>query len=81
MKKYGQFDRVLKQLTPRLLLSQTHSILPHGDCLSFYAEDVDSYAERVDNLLTVFRSMRTEKLIGFEIKGVQHIVKTLGNLS
>jgi hypothetical protein len=43
----------------------------HGDWLSLYFKDEDSYGERVDNFLTVFRSMLNDELIGFEMKGVR----------
>ena len=52
----------------------------HGDCLSLYFKDEDSYGERVDNILTVFRSMADDELIGFEIKGVRKILRKLGQL-
>jgi hypothetical protein len=49
-----------------------------GDCASFYFQDKDSYADRVDNFLTIFRSTDTDEMIGFEIKGVSQIMRDLG---
>lgn len=51
----------------------------HGDALIFYFKDDQSYAERVDALLTVYRSMETNEMVGCEIKGVQSILEKLGN--
>ena len=51
---------------------------PDGDFLTFYFRDEDHYAERVDELLTVYRSMENHELIGCKIKGVSRILDTLG---
>src|SRR5438270_23949 len=52
-----------------------------GDFLTFFFEDEDHYAERMDEILTVYRSMKTEEFVGFKLKGVLHLLKTLGDLS
>lgn len=51
----------------------------HGDALIFYFKDDPSYGERVDSLLTVYRSMETNELVGCEIKGVRSILEKLGS--
>lgn len=48
-----------------------------GDSLSFYFRDEDSYGERVDQLLTLYRSIETGRIVGCQIKGVQCILKRL----
>lgn len=53
--------------------------VPEGDCLTFYFKDDEAYAERVDELLTVYRSMKSDELVGCQIKGVRFILKNLGN--
>ena len=53
---------------------------PDGDFLTFYFREDDHYAERVDELLTVYLSMDTQELVGCKIKGVRRILDTLGKL-
>ena len=45
---------------------------PEGDSLMFYMKDEESYRERIDDLLTVYRSIETNEIIGCQIKGVRH---------
>jgi hypothetical protein len=48
-----------------------------GDSLSFYFRDEASYGERVDQLLTLYRSIENKRIVGCQIKGVQCILKRL----
>jgi len=48
---------------------------PHGDCLVFKSEEVAVVAHRVDEILTVYESAETGKTIGFQIKGIGHLLK------
>jgi len=41
---------------------------PEGDCVLFYAEDVEHYGQRVDEFLTVFRATNDDRIVGCEIK-------------
>ena len=50
-----------------------------GDFLTFYFEDRDHYSERLDEYLTVYRSMEGEKFVGFKLKGVAHLLSTVGD--
>ncbi len=53
-----------------------------GDFVSYYLVDEDHYAERVDELLTVYRSMKDRnRLVGCKIKGVSRILETLGSFA
>ncbi len=45
---------------------------PEGDSLMFFMKDEESYRERIDELLTVYRSMQTNGIVGCQIKGVRH---------
>jgi hypothetical protein len=45
---------------------------PEGDSLMFFMKDEESYRERIDELLTVYRSMETNGIVGCQIKGVRH---------
>jgi hypothetical protein len=49
-----------------------------GDFLTYFFRGDNAYAERIDDILTVYRSMDTTELVGFKIKGVRYIVETLG---
>jgi hypothetical protein len=50
---------------------------PEGDSLMFYMKDEESYRERIDDLLTVYRSVETNEIIGCQIKGVRHKLEEL----
>ena len=43
---------------------------PDGDCIEFLAKPDAFYAERVDDLVTVYYSQETNQVIGSLIKGV-----------
>ena len=51
---------------------------PDGDFLTFFFREDDHYAERVDDLLTVYHSMENHEPVGYKIKGVRLIFETLG---
>ena len=48
-----------------------------GDCIEFFAKGERYYGERVDNYVTVYRSMQTNEIIGSIIKNVKELCKTL----
>ena len=48
-----------------------------GDCIEFIAAPDSYYAERIDPLVTVYRSQETDEVVGSLIKGVR---KFLGNV-
>ena len=50
-----------------------------GDALTFYFEDEPSYRDRVDDFLTIYRSLKNNEMVGCQIKGVRNILKTLGD--
>jgi hypothetical protein len=52
---------------------------PDGDSLIFYVRDVQSYAKRLNPLLTVFLSSDDHSLVGCEVKGVQHMLRLAGD--
>jgi len=41
-----------------------------GDCLFFIHEQVPYYAQRVDGLLTVYRALSGDRIVGLQIKGI-----------
>lgn len=50
---------------------------PDGDCIEFLIEPHDFYAERIDDLITVYYSRETNEIIGSLIKGVSGLRKKL----
>src|SRR6266481_2965245 len=66
-------DQFLKENeTERKTFEPSPLYTPEGDSLMFYIKDEDSYHERIDDLLTVYRSITTNQTIGCQIKGVRH---------
>jgi hypothetical protein len=57
--------------------------VPHyfaqGDFVTYYFRNDPCYAERVDDLLTVFLTFDSNEVVGCKIKGVKHILRTAGN--
>lgn len=57
--------------------------VPHyvrsGDYLTYFLTDEDCYAERLDDVLTVYLARGTDRLVGCKVKGVKHILRTAGN--
>ena len=50
-----------------------------GDYLSVFFSDEDYFAERIDDFLTVYRSVDSESLIGCKVKGVSLLAKNIQN--
>jgi len=51
-----------------------------GDTLCFYAEDVPSYAQRINEPLTVVLSIFGHRVIGIKIMGVRRIIGRMQRL-
>lgn len=72
-------DDFAKQMM--LLAKPAEKFEPHayydadGDCIEFVAKPDSFYAERVDDLVTVYYSQATGELMGSLIKGVSHFLK------
>jgi hypothetical protein len=50
---------------------------PDGDCIEFLAKPDPFYAERIDDLVTVYYSQETDEVIGSLIKGVAKFCRDL----
>ncbi|HKB16325.1 MAG TPA: hypothetical protein VKF62_09670 [Planctomycetota bacterium] len=46
-----------------------------GDCVFFFNEDVPYRAERVDDLLTLYRALGSDRIVGAEVKGIRNLPK------
>lgn len=64
---------------PAKVFSPVAQYIPEGDCLVFYFKNDASYAHRVDDLLTLYRSERGNEIVGCEIKGIRCILRRLGD--
>lgn len=51
---------------------------PTGDYLTYFVSDERSYAKRLDDVVTVYLAMGSDRLVGCKVKGVRHILKTAG---
>jgi hypothetical protein len=54
--------------------------IPHyfasGDYVTFYSRDVRCHAKRVDDVLTVYRSMDSGEVVGCQINGVRKLLSS-----
>src|SRR5260221_12848433 len=62
--------RMMLLAKPAEQFSPTATYDPDGDCIEFLAHPDPFYAERFDDLVTVFYSQETDEVIGSLIKGV-----------
>lgn len=51
---------------------------PYGDCVTFALADEARIADRIDGVLTIYRSAIDNRPIGYQIKGVMAIVRKFG---
>jgi hypothetical protein len=58
---------------------KTPHYVAHGDFVTYYFRNDPCYAQRVDDLLTVFVTFGTKELVGCKIKGIKHILQTAGD--
>lgn len=54
---------------------------PDGDCIEFLARAEEFWAERIDDLVTVYYSEQRGEVIGSLIKGVSRFIKEHPNLA
>src|SRR5438093_10153267 len=62
--------RMMLLARPAEQFRPTASYDPDGDCIEFLAKPDPFYAERVDDLVTVYFSQETGEIIGSLLKGV-----------
>ena len=51
---------------------------PEGDCIIYQIADEAAVADRIDGVLTIYRSAIDSRPIGFQIKGVAAITRQFG---
>jgi hypothetical protein len=74
----ANLDEYLETHSPKGFRPVPH-YFAQGDFVTYYFRNDPCYAERVDDLLTVFLSMDSKELVGCKIKGVKHILQTAGD--
>lgn len=62
--------RMMLLARPAEQFEPTATYDPDGDCIEFLAKPDPFYAERVDDLVTVYYSQETNEVVGSLIKGV-----------
>jgi hypothetical protein len=61
---------VMAQARPEGEFKPTATYDPDGDCIEFLVKPDPFYAERIDDLVTVYYSQESKEIIGSLIKGV-----------
>jgi hypothetical protein len=69
--------RMMLLAEPAEQFKPTAAYDPDGDCIEFLASPDPFYAERVDDLVTVYYSQETDQVIGSLIKGVSKFCSAL----
>jgi hypothetical protein len=73
--------RMMLLARPAEQFKPTATYDPDGDCIEFLAKPEPFYAERIDDLVTVYYSQETGEVIGSLIKGVSRFCReTLSRL-
>jgi hypothetical protein len=52
---------------------------PQGDFVTYYFRNDPCYAQRLDDVITVFLAFGSDELVGCKIKGVKQILQSAGN--
>src|SRR5438445_8425117 len=68
-------DLVLSQVPKDHTFTPTAYYDPDGDCIEFIAAPDSFYGERIDALVTVYRSQETHEVVGSLIKGVRKFLR------
>ena len=69
--------RMMLVARPAEQFEPTAAYDPDGDCIEFLAKPDPFYAERVDDLVTVYYSQETNEVVGSLIKGVSGFCKVI----
>ncbi|MFH1108407.1 MAG: hypothetical protein V1790_04305 [Planctomycetota bacterium] len=78
MAKDLDVDAILKEFPSRFESRPSYSAA--GDCVEYFFEDTDHFAERIDCWLTVYRAFDDRRVIGFKLKNVKALVSAFDAL-
>src|SRR5665213_284351 len=70
-------DAVTRMVSPAVDFVPTTTYDPDGDCIEFITKNDDFYAERIDELVTIYYSRESNEIIGSLIKGVRGFCKKI----
>jgi len=66
-----EFDQFLSEIGPIQPFRPYAAYYEAGDCIEFFAKPDQHYAQRIDDLVTVYRSRKTTEIIGLQLKGIR----------
>jgi hypothetical protein len=69
--------RMMLLARPAEQFEPTATYEPDGDCIEFLAKPDPFYAERVDDLVTVYYSQQTGEVVGSLLKGVRRFCEQI----
>src|SRR5260370_30571566 len=69
--------RMLLLARPAEQFEPTATYDPDGDCIEFLAKPDPFYAERVDDLVTVYYSQESNEVVGSLLKGVRNFCERI----
>lgn len=72
---FAEYVLKLAQSAPAFQPTTTYD--PDGDCIEFIVKPDPFYAERIDDLLTVYYSQESNEIIGSLIKGIASLCRKL----
>jgi len=75
----ASLKKYLERKKPAKIFRPVSQYIAAGDCFIFHFKPDPSYAERLDDQLTIYRSEENGDLTGCEIKGIKCILKRLGD--
>lgn len=70
-------EAILAAARPADPFVRTATYDPDGDCIEFLAKPDSFYGERIDDLVTVYRSNETDEVIGSLVKGVSRFCRRM----
>ena len=69
--------RMVLMAEPAERFKATATYDPDGDCIEFLASPDPFYAERIDDLVTVYYSQENNEIVGSQIKGVSKFCRAV----
>ena len=78
MVKKLDIHEILREYPPRFESRPYHS--PQADCVKYFLEDVDHFADRIDCWLTLYRAMDDKRMIGFKLKNIRTLLSAFDEL-
>ena len=73
--------RMILLAKPAEAFRPTATYDPDGDCLEFLAKPDSFFAERVDDLVTVYYSQETGEIVGSLVKGVERFFRAFSKMN